>query len=334
MEKISIIICHHKGKLIDKAVDSLLLSRDVDFEIIIASSDQDCVDRFSDRKKITSFFCLGGPAKKRNVAFRYAQYPYIAFFDDDIEVNDYTLVRMLEALKEPNVGMVYGKLLNMEFRDRFDEAGSFLTFSGFLWSRAASGTKDIGQYTEKCPVLAGKSAACMIHRKIFSEVGLFDASYEILGEETDLSWRVWLYGYKVIYVPSSVTFHAFNTKFKPADFYIPRRVYFNGARNYLNMLTTNLEIHNLIIPLTIQISVWAAASVGMFLTGKFEAGYYIMKGIAYYFTHLRPILLKRSQVQSKRKVRDNELFPFIRRSPKAYYYIHRFFHYLKTGLHG
>ena len=331
---VSTILCHHKGTLIDGAIASLLKSKGVELQIIVATSDETYFKKHRDDTNILVVVVQGGPAHKRNVAFRFAEHPLIAFFDDDVEVRPWAVYEMATALRVEGLGMVFGKLLNMEFPERFDEAGSFLTSSGFLWARAESGVLDTGQFDEACPVLAGKSASCMIHRKVFSEVGMFDASYEILGEETDLSWRVWLYGYRVLYVPSSITLHAFNTKFKPRDFYVPRRVYFNGCRNYISMLLTNLEYPNMILPITIQFIVWSMAGLCMLVTGKFEAGLYIFKGISWVISHLPQILSKKITVQKYRKVSDHILLPIIRRNPPISYYIDRFLSYIKTGRHG
>ena len=326
----SVIICHHKGNLINKALESLRKSEKVEYEIIIATSVPGIDFKLADK----TLLIYGGPAHKRNIASRFANGEFIAFFDDDVEVKPHTLFYLLDSLKDQKVGMVFGKLLNMEFRNRFDEAGSFLTSTGFLYARAESGILDIGQYEEIVPVLSGKSAACMIKKNIFWGVGAFDSSYEILAEETDLSWRVWLYGYQVLYVPQSVTFHAFNTRFKPIDFYIPQRVYFNGCRNYLSMLTTNLSYPKVIQTIFYQLIVWFLVSMGMLLTGKFEAGFYILKGLYWYFSNFSYIQSKRHKIQSSRKVSDKELFKFILKNPPISYYFKRFFHYIWTGRHG
>jgi len=255
--------------------------------------------------------------------------------DDDIEVKPWAVHEMAKMMAEdPKLGMVFGKLLNMEFPNRFDEAGSYLTCSGLLWARAESGCEDRGQFDSSVPVLSGKSASCMIDRKVFSEVGMFDVSYEILAEETDLSWRVWLYGYSVAFCPSSITLHAFNTKFKPADMYTPKRVYFNGCRNYISMLMTNLSNKHLIIPIITQFIVWSMAGLGFLLTGKREAGVNVFRGLVWVLSHFGDILSKRKVVQGSRKVSDDVLMKLIRKNPPASYYFKRFFHYLRTGRHG
>ena len=327
---VSAVLCHHKGELINKAVDTLLESKDVDLQIIVVTSN----DSYDD-SRVTVVRQEGGPAIKRNVGFKFCEHPLIAFFDDDIAVRPWTVYEMAKALTDnKDCGMVYGKLLNMEFTDHFDEAGSFLTWSGFLWSRAESGTVDRGQYESIEPVLAGKSASCMIHRRVFAEVGQFDPSYEILAEETDLSWRVWLYGYRVLFVPSSVTYHAFGTKYKPKDFYIPRRVYYNGCRNYLSMLLTNLNTKHAVLIVPFHFFVWFCAGIGMLISRKFEAGLYILKGLYFVLNKFPSIMVKRKFVQNKRKISDIDLFKIVMKSPKISYYTNRFFHYIKTGMHG
>src|SRR3990167_2227669 len=153
MIKISAILCHHRGDLILKAIHSLQAQKNVDLEIIVVTSVEKAA--FYGTKTI---YVQGGPAHKRNVGFRFATHDLIAFFDDDIEAKPTAVYEMAKALQDTRTGLVFGKLLNMEHRDRFDEAGSFLTSSGFLWARAESGVLDQGQFDVKGPVLAGKSA--------------------------------------------------------------------------------------------------------------------------------------------------------------------------------
>lgn len=334
---ITVIICHHKGDLLYEAVETLLESRHVKFDIIIATSlylDNPIIDKFWTKHPEVRFIQIdGGPATKRNYASRYAQGELIAFFDDDVQVDRYALFEQARIFEDESIGMTFGKLKNYEFRDRFDEAGSYLTWSGFLWARAESGCIDQGQYEMLEPVLAGKSASCMIRKKLMKQLGGFDESFEILGEETDLAWRVWLSGSKVLYVPTSVTWHKFNTKYKPIDFYTHERIYFNGCRNYITMLLKNLgkEHFWILIPHTL---VWFWAAFGMMLVGKWKAGWNIFRGLYYVALHSKDILQKRRYIQQSRVIQDNKLFSKILRAPSWKYYLHRFMRYLQVGLHG
>ena len=326
--KVSAVVCHHKGRLVLKAIRSILASKQVEVELIVVTSQEK-----SSFHGARTLYLQGGPASKRNLSLRFSSSDYIAFFDDDVEVTPTCLIEMLIVLQQDEVGMVFGKTLNMEFKNRFDEAGSFLTSTGFLWSRGDR-VKDTGQFEKIEPILAGKSASCMIKRKAFSQAGLFDESYEILGEETDLAWRVWLMGWKVLYVPKSIAYHAFNTRFKPFDYYSHSRVYFNGCRNYLAMLTTNLGFTRLLLALPIQLTAWTLCGLGMVFRGKFKAGYHIFRGLFYYFSNLGNHLAKRKKVQKARIIKESQLMAFVLRNPSLTYYLKRFLRYLSTGLHG
>ena len=331
--EISCILCHHKGDFIYKAVESIKSSYGITYEIIIVTSDDELA-----LKGIPGCFVVnnyGGPAEKRNVGSRVSKGDYIAFMDDDVEINSDCLLKMLAALKTDSVDMVYGKLYNMERRNRFDEAGGYLTSSGFIWSRAGQNDIDIGQYDSLVQILAGKSALCMLKAEAFYSVGGFDEDFWILGEETDLSWRLRLRGYSVWFLPWAVGYHAFNTRFKPAnEYYTSKRVQYNGCRNYITMLIKNLEVYNLWKILPIHILIWFSAGIIMCLTGKFSQGLNILKGLAYVLMNLRSVLIKRINVQEKRVRSDREIWPHIfRRAPRGYY-TQRFTRYLKIGLHG
>lgn len=330
---ISCILCHHKGDFIYKAVESIKSSINVELEIIVITSDDEVA--LNGIPGCLVFNNYGGPAEKRNAGARVSKGDYLAFFDDDVEIDPQCLQQMLDAVSSESIDMVYGKLYNMEYRNRFDEAGGYLTSTGFIWSRAGQNDIDIGQFDKTERIFAGKSASCMLKSDAFFAVGGFDEDFWILGEETDLSWRLWTRGYTIYFLPWAIGYHAFNTKFKPAnEFYTSKRVHFNGCRNYITMLIKNLEIRNLWKILPIHIGIWIASAFLMILTGKCEAGLNILKGVIYPLRNLSMILRKRREVQEKRIRTDAELWPHIfRKAPKGYY-TQRFLRYIHIGLHG
>jgi GT2 family glycosyltransferase len=56
-------------------------------------------------------------------------------------------------------------------------------------------------------LLFPSGGAMAIRRDAFFDVGGFDADYFMYHEDVDLGWRLWLCGYKVLYVPSAVVYH-------------------------------------------------------------------------------------------------------------------------------
>lgn len=331
--EVSIIVCHHKGEFIHKFVESVKRGVGVNYEIIVVTSDK-ALAHFG----IPDCQVIEGPAMpaaKRNLGTRIAKGKYFAFFDDDVEINPDCLLQLKNSLG-PSIGMVYGKLWNMDRRNRFDEAGGFLTSTGFIWSRAGQNDVDMGQYDTEEYIFSGKSASCMIKRDTFNRAGGFDEDFGILGEESDLAWRVWLIGKCVMWVPSATGLHAFNTSMKPAnDYYTSDRVQFNGCRNYITMLIKNLEAKNLWKILPIHITIWIFAGLALVITGKVRQGWNILRGVAYIVSHRKQILKKRKEVQDRRVKSDDELWPILFRSPGRAYYTQRFTRYFRNpALHG
>ena len=328
---VSVVVCHHTGDLIYKFIDSINKSVNVKFEIILLTSDSDLA-----LKGIPGVWVHhheGLPAAKRNAGVRLAQASRVAFFDDDTEIAPDCLHEFMKHLTTEIV-MVYGKLYNAEHTDRFDEAGGYLTSTGFIWSRAGQNDVDTGQFDKPEPIFAGKSASCMMWKYWFDKVVGFDEDFGILGEESDLSWRIWLYGKEVWFIPSAIGIHYFNTKWKPANqYYTSKRVQFNGCRNYLTMLTKNLGTEHLwIIPL--HMTLWFSAGCAMILSLKIRQGANIFRGMLWYVMKLKTIVDKRRKVQENREVTDKEIWPRIfRKAPRGYYRT-RICRYLRTNLHG
>lgn len=325
---ISVVICHHQGDLIYKAIESVKKSVYPKFEIIVVTSKPGM-----EFEGCRTVLMPGEPAKKRNIGVRYAQYDYIAFFDDDVEIDKYCLGELFLICSINGVGMVFGKCYNFEKRGVLDEAGSFLSWNGFLYSRGDRQI-DFGQYNKVDYILAGKSANCMIRRQTFGRVGMFDEWMGILGEESDLSWRVWLYGYKVFFVPKAIAYHKFNTSLKPASFYNFKRVYYNGCRNYISMLFINLEAKNALKILPIHISCWCIAGLGMLISGRFSEGLHIFKGIRDFVRSLPRLIRRRRRVQNDRVFSDADLSKSITLNPSVSYYIQRILRYWRSSVHG
>lgn len=330
---ISVITCHHKGTFINGFIESIKKSVGVSFEIIVVTSDEELA--LTGINGCAVQYSTNMPAGKRNEGVRISRGKYLAFFDDDTEIEADCLKQYYDFLEAyENVGMVYGKLHNAEFRDRFDEAGGFLTNTGFIWSRAGQNDIDTGQYDHHGPILSGKSASCMIRRSVFTNIDGFDEDFEILGEETDLAWRVWLSGFSVYFLPHAKGIHYFNTKWKPAnEYYTSKRVQFNGCRNYITMLIKNLGSEHLwIVP--IHMSIWLTVGLAMIGTLKVRQGCLVLSGLCYVLRNFPAILAKRRKVQERRVVLDHHIWSKIHRNPPKGYYMQRVSRYLRIGLHG
>ena len=330
--ELSIIICHHAGSLILRCLKSLETAKG-NFECIIVTSMREFSYQGSG---ITLIYADGGPAYKRNLGASSASGKYLVFLDDDVEIREDCLINFQAFLEsKPACGMAFAKILKMDRRDVFDDCGSWLTWTGFLWSRAGNDQIDRKQYDDPIPILASKSATCIISKQVFSHVGQFDEEMYILGEETDLAWRCWHAGYQVWYVPSAVSWHAFGTSLKPpAEYYKPDRIYKYGPRNYITLLYKNLGATRLLLTLPIHLFGWLCAATIMALTGRRSFSILILLGIWENIANFKRLHAKRKIVQAARKVSDWQLSKFIYSSPPPSYYLARLIRYRTTGLHG
>lgn len=330
-----VIIPHHTGNLINLCLESIEKSFRVglNIKVVVVSSENRLFPH------ATNLVSTEGPALKRNLAFNAyckKEFKYVVFLDDDVELSPYCLTILVDEMESrPKVGMGFCKILNMERRDEFDDCGSWLTPTGFLWARAGNGVRDTGQYDQPTPCLASKSATCIVRREAFLEAGGFDPHYYILGEETDLAWRIWLQGWECWYFPWAKSWHAFNTKFKPkAKHYTEERIFLCGPKNYLNLLLTNLPTSRLWWVLPVHTTMWIVSAAGFLLQGHTTRSCLILKGIWLNLTGIRKTLRKRRMVQGTKKVRHQDIWTKISHAPSYSYYMGRLSSYIRQGLHG
>ena len=332
--EVAFVVCHHRGRLIDRCLASVVQTIGVTYETVVLTSDATYT---TDQAR--QYFVEGGPAHKRNVGVTLTRAPVIVFLDDDTEISPYCAYEFWKFLQEhPKCAMGFAKIFKMEEgrRDEFDDCGSWLTKTGFLFSRAGNYHRDRGQFdtAERC--LASKSASCAVRRNAFTTVGGFDRDYFILGEETDLAWRCWLKGWEVWYVPMAVSWHAFGCEtLKPkADYYTIERTMTYGCRNYLSLLWTNLGSLRLATIFPLHLSAWLLASMGFCLRGDYRRGMAVLRGLHEFVGRLPTLLRKRCRVQSTRTRSDRELFRHIHQTTYVTYYLKRLWRYWTTQLHG
>ena len=129
--KVSCIVCHHKGNLVINAINSILRSRGVEIDLIVATSIQ---TRTFARAK--TLYITGGPSRKRNLAFRFAESDLIAFFDDDVEVTPDCILEMVQIIKRDGVGCWFIDKVHVNYFDKrslntvLQEAGFEAVFWG------------------------------------------------------------------------------------------------------------------------------------------------------------------------------------------------------------
>jgi GT2 family glycosyltransferase len=315
--KVSCIICHHTGDLVNRCLKSL---EGLDVEKIVITSDMNWQTK--DNKVKVRRTRINEPTHKRNIGSFIATGKYLCYLDDDIEVDAYCIERMADVLdKNGDIGMVYATLLKMDNHKIIDTSGSFLSWSGFLYETYVKRDNEL-----LTPILSAKSACCMIRNDLFFRIGCFDKDYIIYGEETDLSWRVWQVGYKVVISNDAIAYHAFETPLKPKTYYNQTYIHYNGCKNYITTLIKNLPLSRMYI-VGINFMVWLFVGCCLWFKNR-QGGKLIFKGLWYNIANFGYIWNKRI------KKPNHYYWKLVRKDPPLSYYFGRFGDYLRVGHHG
>lgn len=313
---ISIVIVNHNGILfIETCIKSVLNTDFPQFEVILI--DNHSIDgslelikeKFANnrRLKIIENKINLGPVKARNIGIASSIGNYVAFLDNDTEVDKDWLKELIRVFdSDKAIGAAQCKILLFD-KKTIDTCGHYLSISGFPYEVGA-GEPDKGQYNELVNIFGARSAAMFIRRDILEAIGYFDEDYFIYGEETDLSWRVWLNNYKVVYVPGSVVYHkkggSLNEKSR-------QRVFYEGAKNCTKTLIKNLELKNLVFFLTLHVSAWSLLGIIFVLKARIKDALAIIKGLLWNIHNFKHTLMDRALVQERRILKDSLILPII-----------------------
>jgi hypothetical protein len=105
----------------------------------------------------------------------------------------------------PDAACVGSRILNWD-GTRVDYADGGMNFYGYGYQldHGRRATDDVGQVRPQLAVCGGAMAA---RRDLFLQLGGFDEDFFAFYEDTDLGWRCWVLGYRVLLAPLAVAYH-------------------------------------------------------------------------------------------------------------------------------
>jgi GT2 family glycosyltransferase len=133
----------------------------------------------------------------------------------------------------------------------------------------------------------------------------FDPLFFVYSEESDFCWRVWLAGYRVVFVPSAKVYHvgaATTTKFRPSY------LMFQQYRNQIVTMVKNLSLKNLVkyTPGLVSYNLkWLFLHISR---NEPQSVLGNLRSITWCLLFFNKIWLKRLEVQTRRVVSDEALF--------------------------
>jgi hypothetical protein len=148
-----------------------------------------------------------GFAGGNNAGMRQVESEFVALLNNDTVVDRRWLAELVDAaLSDDAIGITTSKIL---FRDRpavINNAGSLVLPNGWGADRGFN-QEDKGQFDEVEEVFSACGASMLLRKRMLDDIGLFDGSFFCYYEDSDLSWRARLMGWKIVYNPRSFLYH-------------------------------------------------------------------------------------------------------------------------------
>jgi hypothetical protein len=242
-----------------------------------------------------------GHSEGCNIGARMTDGDYILFLDSDIEFEAedwlWELAKVME--NDDSVGLAQAKIVLAEDKHCLDYVCEAIDALG-TWA-ANYGSKE-DRLKENFEVLAASAGCCIVRREVFYQAGGFDADYFIYDDDTDLSLRVRLLGYRILFVPSAVVIHRGGVLRGVSG----RMLYYSSKNRFYTVLK-NYELRNVWWRFAVLTFFTFMVSLGFFAVKKQEEAKATLRGLITPIKDLPEIWNKRLMFQSKRRVKDFQL---------------------------
>ncbi|ANN20499.1 glycosyl transferase [Amycolatopsis orientalis] len=281
-----------------------------------------------------------------NLGAQHATGTVLAFLNNDARpAPGWVRAAVAELRAQPTVAAVASKVLDWDGTGTdFVDAG--LTWFGMGYKRhAGSPLADVPAADHEIAkdVLFATGSAMFVRAGVFAELGGFDERFFMFYEDVDLGWRLNLRGWRVRYVPESLTYHKHHATMSTVDAPDSGRETFLLERNALAALYKNLSDETLAraLPAALALAVRRATArgdldatrfdlakgVGPAETGPVEVPRTTLAGVLAIdqFVELLPSLAESRAAEQAARVRtDVDLLPLLRKALEPAYPLPRY----------
>lgn len=176
-----------------------------------------------------------GYADGNNRGILHAKGKYVVTLNNDMVVEPTWLDKPIELLeKDRLLGLVSCRQMNYYDRSLIDSLFHCPAPDLTFWRVGhGDGFKRDSWHNETGYVIAPNGGSAIYRKDMFDQLGGFDKTFFAYHDETDLSMRAFLAGWKCLYVPGSVVYHKDSASFKKNR---GSAIYFH-ARNKLWFMT-------------------------------------------------------------------------------------------------
>ncbi len=218
--QVAIVITNWNGRQhLETCLRSVFAQDFQDFAVFVVdnASTDDSVDmvqkRFPQVRLIQNEANLGLCAAN-NQGILATKAKFVAILNNDTELEPDWLGRLVQAIKvDTQIGMCACKMLLTDKRDMIESAGIVVDKAGIAWG-LESGNTDCAGSTTPVPVFGACGGAALYRRSMLFDIGLFDEDFFVYLEDADVALRGQWAGWKSIYVPDAIVYHAHSATIK------------------------------------------------------------------------------------------------------------------------
>ncbi len=301
----------HLGKILEDCLKSVLATNYPNFEVLfVDNASTDCSVDFvremfgqDARLRIIKNEQNLGFAEGNNRGIRNSKGEYIALLNSDTRVERKWLTELVNAIQPYDVGAVQSKLLRMKTPDELDSAGGLIDYYGYHLERGRG--EQSSMYTQVKEVFYAKGASVLLKREVLAKTGLFDPDIFMYFDEVDLCWRIHLNGYKILFVPTSIVYHA--SGLTAAKSQEKERLYLH-IKNHVLVVLKNYDFENMVRAAKVSV-LFETRNMALFLARRKPlVCASILKALLWNLLHLKRTWKKRQIVQKLvRRVPDKEI---------------------------
>ncbi len=304
-----LIVTHNSEEYIEQCLNSLtkITYRAIELIVVDNASTDDTISLIKNTlKKVTFETKLirqkynSGYAVGNNVAAKQANGTYLFILNPDSLVTPGFLQPLVVKVEtDTQVSAVQPAVYLSETPQLLNLTGKTTHFLGFDWIRDFEQKKS----RKSGYIDSWSGSGILLRRSIFNELSGFDDAYFMYYEDSDLSWRMRLMGYKLWFEPTAVLYHDY--KYTPRESYQPlKRKYFYIERNRLQTIFKNYSLKTLLLiaPMLFLIEISLVIFAAMQGWGLVKINSYVS------LWKLRQHLGKqRIKIQETRKISDKKI---------------------------
>ncbi len=319
----SVIILNYNGKkVLQSCIGSVLKTDYPDFEIVLVDncstdgSIEEAEAAFQGLKNLKiiknprPLFYAGG----NNVGFSHARGKYVVFLNSDTEVDPQWLKELARGFRNEGVGAVSPKVVYYSNPATIDNVGQDLDIFGFGFGRGTN-QKDSNRFNEPTEIFSASGVAMAARRDILQRVGVFDDKFIFYYEDTDLSWRIRLSGYKIMVVPRARVYHKVSQTTR--RYSAIKELSYNARKNRIATMFRNYAFINLFLFLPVTLLFYFLMYIKELLVdGNRGMANTVIDAIKWNIDNLSDNLAKRHEVQKNiRKVGELEILGKMHKFP-------------------